>query len=325
MSTKLMAPPSMEDARMAAGVVAAAGGVSEILVFGSVARGEAGPYSDIDLVAIHDDLDYSTRRERSEQLGQDRLRGGGPPGVRVRDRLAGVGPSQHRGVDLPGARHHHRYRQAVPPGPERGALGEGDRDAYHRPRRSRRPPRQRSPGPACCTVRTHLVMSPSARQARWTTEIPAITCLRSGAGCVPCALKLTWRWRPASRPSSTSEELARPAPTTSTDCLGGLPAGRAGSAQRFLCGGDSQGGVEVAGGRCVRVCRLVARPACTPCLPHGLLAVSRYVAHRFPETDSARVIGKVTSEIERMLDRWDLAADDPYEVLGQSPPPGPPS
>ena len=36
--------------------------------FGSVARGEAGPESDIDLVAIHDDLDYSTRRERSEYL-----------------------------------------------------------------------------------------------------------------------------------------------------------------------------------------------------------------------------------------------------------------
>ena len=67
MANTVISPPRMADAERAAEAIAI-DGVSEVLVYGSVARGEAGPDSDIDLVAIHDDLDYSSRRERSGDL-----------------------------------------------------------------------------------------------------------------------------------------------------------------------------------------------------------------------------------------------------------------
>ena len=53
--------PRIEDARLAADAVAAAG-ASRVLLFGSVARGDQTADSDIDLVAIFDDLDYPARR-----------------------------------------------------------------------------------------------------------------------------------------------------------------------------------------------------------------------------------------------------------------------
>ena len=52
--------PSIEDAHLAAAAVAAAG-ASRVLLFGSVARGDQTADSDIDLVAIFDDLDYAAR------------------------------------------------------------------------------------------------------------------------------------------------------------------------------------------------------------------------------------------------------------------------
>ena len=69
MALTRMPSPRMADAERAAEAVAVEG-VSRVLLFGSVARGEAGPDSDIDLVVIHDDLDYSTRRERSDELAR---------------------------------------------------------------------------------------------------------------------------------------------------------------------------------------------------------------------------------------------------------------
>lgn len=58
----------MADARRAADVLVDAG-VGRVLVFGSVARGDAGRHSDIDLVAIFDDLgDYSDRHDRRGRL-----------------------------------------------------------------------------------------------------------------------------------------------------------------------------------------------------------------------------------------------------------------
>ena len=56
------AVPTIADARRAAETLAAAG-VGRVVLFGSVARGEATERSDIDLVAIYDDIDYSRRRE----------------------------------------------------------------------------------------------------------------------------------------------------------------------------------------------------------------------------------------------------------------------
>ena len=59
-----MAAPDLAAARRAADELVRAG-AGRALLFGSVARGEAGHRSDIDLVAIYDDLgDYSDRSRR---------------------------------------------------------------------------------------------------------------------------------------------------------------------------------------------------------------------------------------------------------------------
>ena len=61
--------PSVEDAERAAEALAAAG-VCEVWLHGSVARGAAGPGSDIDLVAIYPDLDYRQRWRRKCELSE---------------------------------------------------------------------------------------------------------------------------------------------------------------------------------------------------------------------------------------------------------------
>ena len=52
--------PTLEDARSAAEALVAEG-VSEVWLYGSVARGESHACSDVDLVAVFDDLDYRKR------------------------------------------------------------------------------------------------------------------------------------------------------------------------------------------------------------------------------------------------------------------------
>ena len=59
--------PRRADAERAADALAAAG-VGRVVLFGSVARGDAGERSDIDLMAIYDDLDYKERWERRCEL-----------------------------------------------------------------------------------------------------------------------------------------------------------------------------------------------------------------------------------------------------------------
>ena len=61
------AAPTRADADRAAAALIAAG-ASKVLLFGSVARGTAGPHSDIDLVAIFADLDYSVRLPAQREL-----------------------------------------------------------------------------------------------------------------------------------------------------------------------------------------------------------------------------------------------------------------
>ena len=53
---------------MAAAAALIDAGAQEVLLFGSVARGTAGPASDIDLVAIFADLDYSARLPTQREL-----------------------------------------------------------------------------------------------------------------------------------------------------------------------------------------------------------------------------------------------------------------
>ncbi|MCQ3803036.1 MAG: nucleotidyltransferase domain-containing protein [Acidimicrobiia bacterium] len=59
--------PTLVEAARAAKVVADAGAGS-VLVFGSVARGEAHRHSDIDLMVIYDDLDYAVRQDLTMEL-----------------------------------------------------------------------------------------------------------------------------------------------------------------------------------------------------------------------------------------------------------------
>jgi len=63
-----------------------AAGASAVLLYGSLARGDQGPDSDIDLVAVFDDLDYSTRWWRKVELTRlARQAAGRPVEVRVTD------------------------------------------------------------------------------------------------------------------------------------------------------------------------------------------------------------------------------------------------
>lgn len=59
--------PTREDAALAADALVSAG-ASMVLLFGSVARGDAGLHSDLDLVAVFDDLDYATRFDVRAEL-----------------------------------------------------------------------------------------------------------------------------------------------------------------------------------------------------------------------------------------------------------------
>ena len=59
--------PSRVDAEAAAAALVAAG-VEEVLLFESVARGDATVDSDIDLVAVFADVDYSERDARRREL-----------------------------------------------------------------------------------------------------------------------------------------------------------------------------------------------------------------------------------------------------------------
>ena len=78
--------PGRAAAERAADALAAAG-VGRVVLFGSVARGDAGERSDIDLVAIYDDLDYGERWERRCELAGLAGRAAGfPVDVSVTDR-----------------------------------------------------------------------------------------------------------------------------------------------------------------------------------------------------------------------------------------------
>ena len=81
--------PTRVDAEAAAEVLIAAG-AAEVLLFGSVARGDAGADSDIDLVAIFADLDYAERAVRQRTLQAAAGRCGAVAGAGPCDRSSRV-------------------------------------------------------------------------------------------------------------------------------------------------------------------------------------------------------------------------------------------
>lgn len=78
--------PTLAEAERAAKVVAGAG-AGRVLLFGSVARGEADCHSDIDLMVIFDDLDYARRQDLARELERlARSEVGCPVDVHLTDR-----------------------------------------------------------------------------------------------------------------------------------------------------------------------------------------------------------------------------------------------
>ena len=61
------AASTFEQARLAAGVLRSEG-ASAVLLFGSLAEGRAHAHSDLDLVAVFDDVDYDDRCPQSWRL-----------------------------------------------------------------------------------------------------------------------------------------------------------------------------------------------------------------------------------------------------------------
>lgn len=324
MSTRLVAPPSMTDARAAARALAATQDVSEILVFGSVARDEAGPDSDIDLVAIHDDLDYSARRETSEHL---RTLASEAAGHRVFVYVTDWPEWAHRSTEVTTSLEHaitsdavilyHRDPNGVRWGKEIGMPTTDREEALGRLDNALR---------ALLAVEDLLEMSRGERRALEDRDTGYYLHAISGRMRTLCSQ--AHMAMETSLKALVHLEGTRPARTHDLDrLLGGLPASRREELRGFF--------VEVTPKMASRWREAGAKEyadwSLDRLVPHthhmarAGIAVSRYAAHRFPETDLARVIGKVASEIERMLDRWDLSADDPYEALGQSPPPELPS
>ena len=62
-----VAAPTRAEAMRAADALAGTG-VARVLLFGSVARGDTAEHSDVDLIAIYDDLDYRDRDQRELEL-----------------------------------------------------------------------------------------------------------------------------------------------------------------------------------------------------------------------------------------------------------------
>ena len=90
-------------------------GVGTVLLYGSVARGDATEHSDIDLIAIYDNIDYDQRRKMASQLarssqrrlpGQDSLQQPGTFGARGLLLPSGLDPEH---ADLQ-PRNAHEYR-----------------------------------------------------------------------------------------------------------------------------------------------------------------------------------------------------------------------
>lgn len=69
--------PTVDDARRAARALVESEGVNEVWLYGSVAWGTRTESSDIDLVAVFDDIDYRGRAERSWELGLTASRAAG--------------------------------------------------------------------------------------------------------------------------------------------------------------------------------------------------------------------------------------------------------
>ena len=319
MATTVMAPPCVADAERAAEAVAAEG-VSEVLLFGSVARGDAGPYSDIDLVAIHGDLDYSIRRERSDELGRlASAATGHRVFVYVTDwpewtrRSTEVSTSLEYAITADAVTLYRREPNGVRWGKEIGMPATNREEAAGRLDNARR---------ALFGVDSHLTIS--------RPEIGALEDRDPGHYMFGIRDRMCRLCADAQMATETSLKALihlggiRPARTHDlNELLGALPA-----AQRDHLRGmfvevtpeqaskwREAGAYEYADWSLDRLVPHACHMARTS------IAVSRYAADYLPDTEVARHIHKVAARAEERLDRWDLTAADPYEMVEQPPPP----
>ncbi len=319
MATTVISPPCMADAERAAEAIAVEG-VSEILVYGSVARGEAGPDSDIDLVAIHDDLDYSTRGDRSHDLKE--LAGSAVAhrvSVYVTDwpewthRATRVSTSLESAITADAVTLYHRDPNGVRWGKEIGMPTTNEEEAAGRLHNARR---------ALFGLSDHLMTSPSEGSALEDRDPGYYLFAMRDRMCRLCA--------DAHMAMESSLKALihlggmRPARTHDLDeLLSALPA-----AQRDHVRGMF---VEVSPEQASKWREAGAYEYADWSLdylvPHAYhmagagIAVSRYAADLLSGVEAARLINKVAVRAEDVLDGWDLSAEDPFEVVGQPPPP----
>ena len=322
MATALISPPCMADAERAAEAVAVEG-VSEVLVFGSVARGDAGPDSDIDLVAIHDDLDYSTRRERSGELGRlASAATGHRVFVYVTDwpewthRAAGVSTSLEYAITADAVTLYHQEPDGVRWGKEIGMPVTNREEAAARFDNARR---------ALFGVRNHLIISPSERSALGDRDPGYYLFGMRDRMCRLCA--------DAQMAMETALKAlihlggSRPARTHD---LGNLLGALSVEQRDHLRGMFVEVTPEMASKWREAGAYEYADWSLDTLVPHAYymartsIAVSRYAADRLAGSEAGRLIHKVAREAEAGLDGWDLTAGDPYDMAGQPPPPADP-
>ena len=315
------APPSTADAEKAAEAVASEG-ASAVLLFGSVARGEAEPHSDIDLVAVYDDLDYSTRWERSAELGRlASAAAGHRVFVYVTDwpewtrRAAEVSTSLECAVSAYAVTLHRREPNGVRWGKEIGMPATDGEEAAARLDNARR---------ALFGLYNNLSMGPAERDAL-TDGDPG--CYLLGMRDRMCALCAD-----AQMAMETGLKALihlggiRPARTHDINkLLDALPAAQSGPLRGMFTQVTPEeasmrratGAYEYADWSLESLVVRAHRMARTAA------ALSRYAADRLPDAESARLIHKSAAKAEAALDRWDLSAEDPFAMTGQPPPPDP--
>ena len=320
MATTLISPPCMADAERAAEAVAVEG-VSEVLVFGSVARGDAGPDSDIDLVAIHDDLDYSIRRERSHELGRLADEAAGRRVfVYVTDwpewtrRATEVSTSLECAITADAVTLYHREPDGVRWGKEIGMPATNREEAAGRLHNALR---------ALSGVHDQLVMG--------LTESGALEDRDPGYYLFGMRNRMCRLCADAQMAMETALKAlihlggSRPARTHDRgNLLGALPVEQ----RDHLRGMFVEVTPEMASKWREAGSYEYADWSLDTLVPHAYymartsIVVSRYAADRLAGSEAGRLIHKVAREAEAGLDGWDLTAGDPYDMAGQPPPPG---
>ena len=314
MVTTLIAPPCREDAERAAEALAG-DGVSAVLLYGSVARGNAGTGSDIDLVAIHDDLDYATRAERSVRLAERASQAAGHRvSVYVTDwpeweyRSKEVSTSLEYAITAGAVMLYRCEPAGVRWGKEIGRPTTNRGEAAVRLDMARR---------ALFGVTNHLTASPSERSALEDRDPGYYLLAVTDRMCALCT--------GAQMAMETSLKAlvhlggSRPARTHDLDKLLGALTGTARDHLRSLfqevtpeeaSKWREAGAYEYADWSLDLLVTHAYHMARTS------IAVTRYVADQVSSTDASRLIHKAAVAAETTLDGWDLSAGDPFDTLG---------